>query len=150
MYNKYILKKLDTGNKEDVKELFLSVFTASPWFDDWSDEQQFDLYISDLMGQGNSLSYGLYENGGLIALSLGRVKHWYTGTEYCIDEFCVQKAAQGRGIGTYFLKEIEKSIRKDGIIQIYLQTDVDVPAIDFYMKNGFVHLDTTVSLAKEI
>lgn len=150
MDNKFIFKKLDISHKEAVKELFLSVFTASPWFDDWSDEQQLDLYISDLMGQGNSLSYGLYKAEKLVALSLGRIKHWYTGTEYCIDEFCVRKAEQGRGTGTYFLENIEKAIRDEGIVQIYLQTDIDVPALDFYMKNGFVHMESTVSLAKEV
>ena len=102
------------------------------------------------MGQGNSLSYGLYEDEKLIAISLGRIKHWYTGTEYCIDEFCVRKSGQGKGIGTYFLSEIEKSIKAEGIVQIYLQTDTDVPALDFYIKNGFILLDSTVSLAKEI
>ena len=150
MDNNLVLKRMDISEKETVKKLFLSVFTVSPWYDDWSDENQLDMYLTDLMGQSNSLTYGLYEDENLIGISMGRIKHWYTGTEYCVDEFCIRKDRQGQGVGTFFLKEIEKRIKEIGLVQIYLQTDIDVPAIDFYLKNGFVHLDTTVSLAKEV
>ena len=143
-------KQLNINDKETVKKLFLSVFTISPWYDDWSDTTQLDAYLTDLMGQSNSLTYGLFEKDNLIAVSMGRIKHWYTGTEYCIDEFCVKTDMQGQGIGTYFLAEIEKAIKEIGLVQIYLQTDIDVKAFDFYIKNGFVHLQDTVSLAKEV
>ncbi|MBR5873616.1 MAG: GNAT family N-acetyltransferase [Oscillospiraceae bacterium] len=148
--NKFVFKRLELGDKETVKELFLAVFTVSPWYDDWSDSTQLDCYITDLMGQSNSLTYGLFENENLIAVSMGRIKHWYTGTEYCIDEFCVRKEMQGKGVGTFFLGNIEKAIREIGLVQIYLQTDIDVKAFDFYIKNGFVHLQDTVSLAKQV
>ena len=45
---------------------------------------------------------------------------------------------------------IETAIKEIGLVQIYLQTDIDVKAFDFYIKNGFVHLQDTVSLAKEV
>ena len=146
----FTFKQLNISDKETVKKLFLSVFTISPWYDDWSDEKQLNAYLTDLMGQSNSLTYGLFENENLIAVSMGRIKHWYTGTEYCIDEFCVKTDMQGQGIGTLFLSEIETAIKEIGLVQIYLQTDIDVKAFDFYIKNGFVHLQDTVSLAKEV
>ncbi len=40
------------------------------------------LYIDDMIGQGYSLAYGLYDGDELIGMSLGYIKHWYTGTEY--------------------------------------------------------------------
>ena len=150
MNNRFVFKRLDINDREGVKKLFLSVFTISPWYDDWSDENQLNAYLTDLMGQSNSLTYGLFENDNLIAVSMGRIKHWYTGTEYCIDEFCVKTDMQGQGIGSHFLKEIETAIKEIGLIQIYLQTDIDVKAFDFYIKNGFIHLQDTVSLAKEV
>ena len=48
------------------------------------------------------------------------------------------------------IKNIEKAIKEIGLVQIYLQTDIDVPALGFYLKNGFIHLEETVSLAKEV
>ena len=146
----FTFKQLNISHKETVKQLFLSVFTISPWYDDWSDKNQLNAYLTDLMGQSNSLTYGLFDGENLIAVSMGRIKHWYTGTEYCIDEFCVKTDMQGQGIGSHFLKEIETAIKEIGLIQIYLQTDIDVKAFDFYIKNGFIHLQDTVSLAKEV
>ena len=75
------LKRLSINDKEAIKELFTGVFTGEPWNDDWSDSKQLDCYIDDLCGQSYSLTYGLFEGGELIGLSMGYIKHWYTGTE---------------------------------------------------------------------
>lgn len=47
------------------------MFTIEPWNDDWSDNNQLHFYLTDLIGQSNSLTYGLFEEGNLIAVSLG-------------------------------------------------------------------------------
>ena len=86
----------------------------------------------------------------LIGVSMGHIKHWYSGTEYCIDELCIQTEKQGNGIGTFFLKEIEKGIKEIGLVQIFLQTEKNVPAYDFYQKNGFYELKEHVSFGKQI
>ncbi len=58
---KYDIRQLDEDSFSMIKELFFSVFTEEPWNDDWSDEDQLQLYIHDLIGQNNSLTFGLYE-----------------------------------------------------------------------------------------
>ena len=59
------LKRIGIDQKEEIKKLFVSVFTIEPWNDDWSDESQLDSYIEDLIGQGYSLTYGLYDGDEL-------------------------------------------------------------------------------------
>ena len=146
----YVFKRIGPDEKEKIKELFTGVFTHEPWNDDWSDEKQLDLYITDLTGQHYSLTYGLYENEELIGVSMGYVKHWYTGTEYMIDELCIRTDKQGAGAGTYFLQQIETAVKDLGLKHIFLQTEVDVPAYGFYKKNGFTELTGHVSFAKEL
>ncbi len=34
---------------------------------------------------------------------MGNIRHWYAGTEYYINEFCIKTDEQGSGLGTYFL-----------------------------------------------
>ncbi len=143
-------KRIGTADAAAVKALFFSVFTREPWNDDWSDQEQLDSYIHDLTGQSNSLTYGLYEGEKLIGVSMGIIKHWYSGTEYCIDEFCIQTEKQGLGLGTLFLNEIEKGIKALGLTKIFLQTEKTVPAYRFYQKNGFIELKEHVSFAKQI
>lgn len=145
----YTLKRLGPEDREAIKEVFVSVFTAEPWCDDWSDAEQLDLYLQDLTGQGYSLTYGLYDDAGeLIGISLGYIKHWYSGTEYIINELCIRTERQGAGAGTFFIREIEKAIRELGIKQIFLLTDSNVPAYEFYRKNGFTEQTTNVSFSK--
>ncbi|MBQ3918589.1 MAG: GNAT family N-acetyltransferase [Oscillospiraceae bacterium] len=144
------LKRLGIDDKEIIKDVFVSVFTKEPWNDDWSDGEQLDMYITDLIGQGYSLTYGLYDGGELIGISMGYIKHWYTGTEYIINELCIRTERQGAGAGTFFISEMEKAIKELGLRQIFLLTDKDVPAYDFYRKNGFVEVTNIASFAKMI
>ena len=142
------LKKLSIRDKEIITDMFISVFTKEPWNDDWSDKNQLDMYINDLVGQNYSLTYGLFDDDELIGIALGYVKHWYSGTEYIINELCIKTERQGAGAGTFFLTEIEKAIKKLGIKQIFLLTDSNVPAFKFYKKNGFTAEETTIPMVK--
>ena len=147
----YTLKRLDINDKEEIKEVFVSVFTKEPWCDDWSDKEQLDMYICDLVGQSYSLTFGLYdEKNELIGISLGYIKHWYSGTEYIINELCIKTEKQGAGAGTFFIHASEEAIKEQGLKQIFLLTDSNVPAYEFYKKNGFVECETNVAFAKEI
>ena len=145
-----ILKQLSIDDKEAIKDLFISVFTGEPWNDDWSDSKQLDQYLEDLCGQGYSLVFGLYDDGELIGLSMGYIKHWYTGTEYIINELCIKTDRQGSGAGSFFLTQIEKVIKEMGLKQIFLLTDRDVPAYHFYKKNGYAEVSSLVPFAKSI
>lgn len=147
MYN---FKRIGMDEIDSIKKLFTGVFTIEPWNDDWSNKEQLDLYLSDLVGQSNSLTYGLFEGEELIGVSMGHIRHWYSGTEYYIDELCVQTNKQDNGVGTYFLKEIEKAIKELGLVHIFLQTESNVPAYGFYQKNGFCELKEHVSFVKRI
>ena len=145
-----ILKQLSIDDKEAIKDLFISVFTGEPWNDDWSDSKQLDQYIEDLCGQGYSLAFGLYDDGELIGLSMGYIKHWYTGTKDIINELCIKTDRQGSGAGSFFLTQIEKAIKEMGLKQIFLLTDRDVPAYHFYKKNGYAEVSSLVPFAKSI
>lgn len=147
---KYCFKKLDESAISIIKELFVGVFSNEPWNDDWSDEKQLHLYIQDLIGQSNSLTFGLFEGTKLIGISMGHIKHWYSGTEYYIDELCIDTAKQGQGIGTFFMNSIEKACRELELTHIFLLTEDNVPAFEFYKKNGFYKLENNVAFSKEI
>lgn len=142
------IKRLESNNLEDIKQLFKSVFMNEPWNDDWSNEEQLTNYMLDLTGNRNSLSIGLYDEGKLIGVSLGSIMHWCTGTEYYIQEFFIINEFQGKGFGTIFLNEIEKHVKKMDVNHIFLQTERELPAYSFYKKSGFIELDGHASLVK--
>ncbi len=144
------LRKLNDTDREAVTALFLEVFSGDPWHDDWSSREQLTAYIDDLTGQRNSLALGYFDGARLCAASLGCVKHWFRGTEYCVDEFFVDPRLQRHGTGTAFLRDMEALLREMGIRAIFLQTGRTVPAFAFYLKNGFSELEDHVSMSKRI
>ena len=144
------LKKLTVQDRGIITDLFKDVFTHEPWNDDWSDLEQLNAYIADLTGQSNSLTLGYFDAGRLTGLAMGYIKHWHAGTEYVIDEFCIDRQMQGQGIGSSFLKAIEAYLAENRIYRIFLQTEDDVPAYRFYQRHGFQELTRHVSFSKTI
>ena len=144
------LKELTISDREAITELFLDVFMNEPWNDDWSDRKQLYAYITELVGQECSLTLGYYDGDKLIGLSMGHIKHWYQGTEYFIDEFCVDRQYQGKGIGSSFMDSIEDYLRNNEVSDIFLLTERNVPAYEFYLHRGFREMKNNVSLSKNI
>lgn len=143
------LRELGMDNIEEIKNFFAEVFTKEPWNDDWSNQEQLHAYITDLIGNRNSLTLGLFEDNTMVGLTMGNIKHWYSGTEYYIDELCIKREEQGRGLGTKLLKAVEEYIKAKGMTHIFLQTEEDMPAYNFYRKKGFTELKGHVSFAKD-
>ena len=141
---------LDGTYIDEMAELFNSAFRGEPWNDDWSDPVQLREYIKEISGSYNALNYGLVIDGKLTAMSVGMIRHWWEGTNYNIEEFCVDPDLQGQGIGTRFMKMIECEIKKKGLYGIFLQTDNDKPSYRFYQKNGFNELSAHVSFYKRV
>lgn len=143
-------RQLTPERFEEIKVFFRDVFTNEPWNDDWSDDGQLTMYITELICSANSLTYAMYDGEEMAALSMGHIKHWYSGTEYYIEELCVRTDLQGKGIGTAFVEHIESSLRDMGIKHIFLQTGKNMPAYEFYLRRGFAELTEHVSFAKDV
>ena len=62
----YVLRKLDTNNFETIKNFFVDVFTKEPWNDDWSNEEQLNGYIMDLIGNVNFYGYTINVNKNVL------------------------------------------------------------------------------------
>lgn len=140
------LIKWNVSNKKEIKNFFKDVFTKEPWNDDWSHDEQLDNYIIDLIGNKNSLTLAYFDDDKLVALAMGHIKHWYSATEYYIDELCVKP--QHQGIGGKFIDAIEEYLVKHNIKVIFLLTEKNVPAYNFYKKHKFKELENNVAFVK--
>lgn len=145
-----LVKELDASCLEQMAELYKTAFGGAPWNDDWSDHGQLTEYIKEISGAYNALNFGLFIDGELAAMSVGMIRHWWEGTNYNIEEFCVRPDLQGQGIGTRFMELISENVRERGLSGIFLQTDNDKPSYGFYHKNGFKDLDSHISLYKRV
>ncbi|MBY0147812.1 GNAT family N-acetyltransferase [Neobacillus niacini] len=141
---------LQPSNHEDMKKLFLDVFSNDPWFDKWN-SNQLDLYMKDLTENNNSLSLALFdEKEELIGCSLGYIFNWWEGREYFIKEFFISRKKQSQGAGSTFLTLIKERLRVEDVQHITLATEKDVPAYHFYQKNGFSVSEKSAFLVKRV
>jgi aminoglycoside 6'-N-acetyltransferase I len=143
-----IVSEVGVEDIESIEALFVEVFTGEPWNDDWSDRAQLRAYMRDIMGCLNSLSFALRDGSRLVGAALGSIVHWYAGTEYYVREFFVHPGRQGSGLGTLLLKSIEDELRGRGMRSIVLNTERNLPAYRFYVKNGFGEASETRFLHK--
>lgn len=141
------VRELTPTERSMAQQLFVSVFSKEPWKDDWSEESQLQQYMSDLMDNNNSKSFGLFYQDELIALSLGYLFHWYQGKEYFIKEFCVATSYQRQGVGQLFIKAIKTQLHQEKVRAIWLLTERNTGAYSFYEKNGFQQSKETVLFA---
>lgn len=95
-----------------------------------------------------SLLFGFFIDGKLCGAAIGCIRHWWSGTEYILDEFFICGEAQGKGNGKLFMKGIEDSLKKKNIGAIYLQTEHGIPAYSFYRKTGFTELESCAVFLK--
>ena len=143
------IRELKLENTEEIENMVLAIFSKEPWNDVWTGEQ-LHLYVRELIGNNNSLAFGLYRDDLLVGISLGRVRHWCSGTEYWIDEFGIIPEIQNCGYGSAFLKMIEDFLLERGIANITLLTERTVYAYGFYEKNGFTDRKEMAFMAKRL
>lgn len=140
--------KLNKDYLEECVDLFIDTFSKEPWNDVYESRQQVkDLFVNH-MGNNYFLGYiGIIENR-IVALSLGIKKPWIEGMEYYINEFCVAYDMQGKGLGSLFIKEIEKLLANENVEGMILNTERDYPSYEFYKKNGFKVLGDLIVMGK--
>lgn len=140
--------KLEEYMIDECVDLYMDTFSKEPWNDEYESRQQVVDFFINHFKNNYFLGYVAIIDKKIIALSIGMKKPWIKGMEYYIDEFCVSDLMQGQGIGSEFLKEIEKINEADGIDGMILNTEKGYPSYNFYIKNGFKSINDLIVLGK--
>lgn len=133
---------------DNCVDVFIETFTKEPWNDVYKSREQVVSFFNNHFNNNYFVGYIAMLDDKVVALSIGMKKPWMEGLEYYIDQFCVSYGMQGRGIGSWFIKEIEKNIKKQGINGMILNTERDYPSQKFYEKNGFKIINDSIVLGK--
>ncbi len=140
--------KMERSMLDECVDLYINTFTKKPWYDVYESRNQVVNFFKNHFENNYFCAYVAILDEKIAALSIGMKKPWIKGMEYYIDEFCVSYELQGKGIGSRFLKEIEKDINKSGMNGIILSTEKDYPSEKFYINNGFRVLDGLIVMGK--
>lgn len=83
-------------------------------------------------------SYGLIleDNGETIGFVMGYFSQYDDGIVYDLNEIVIDRAFQGRGMGTVLLNELQKRVKERGAFLMQLTSVNDEMHHHFYAKNG--------------
>ena len=145
------MKKYAAVNRNEAVELFMGVFQAEPFGYTWLRREDVARYFTDLTNTPSELSFLYYDDKGLLTgLCFGAINDYFLHKLYDIKEFAVRRQAQGRGAGGRMLEEVSAFLKQEGVAAITLSTQREIPAYEFYIKNGFVASKSSVTLSKTI
>lgn len=144
------LKKICKDDIEELVDIYINTFSKKPWYDEFNDRNLVVKFFNNHLNNNYFIGYILLLDNNIIGMSLGMKKPWENGMEYYIDQFLINYEYQNKGYGKYFLKEIEKDLKKLKINGILLNTERDFLSYDFYVKNGFSDFKDLSVLGKEI
>ena len=117
---------MELSHIAEYAELFVSVFNAEPWNDEWTKETA-QIRIENMMKTNTFIGKALYAGNDLKGLIWGQKKQHYNGMHFHIEEGA--------------LSEI-------GVSNIYLITSKGDKTEGYYSKRGFVSSDNMVLMAK--
>lgn len=144
------ITEFSTDMIDACTDLFLNVFTREPWNDHWESPQDAKRYLESHYAFNSFLGYVAVYEGRIVGAAFGFIKPWQRGLEYYINEFFVDTAVQGKGVGTLLLKQIAAEIKGKAMNAIVLTTQRAFPAYGFYLKNGFTELAGEVFLGRSV
>lgn len=130
------IRPLTEGDLPIVTALYCAVFNAPPWNDAWTPETA-TTRLRDAFGTPGSLGLGAWQAGQLAGCLVGYREQWHDGVHFYLKELFVDPARQRRGIGTQLLQELTERLRGDRVSRIYLLTERDSDAANFYMARGY-------------
>lgn len=133
---------------DECVELFMGTFSKEPYNDVYESRDQVVAFYRNSMQSNYFLGYVAMYDNRIVAQSIGMKKAWIEGMEYYIDEFCVDFALQGRGIGGALIRGIEANLPNKGLNAMMLNTNRGFTSEKFYRKNGFSGLDDLIILVK--
>ena len=130
-------------------ETFIEVFNDEPWNDKWTFPKA-KKYLFDFYQTPGFLGVLAVENGEILGCIFGVHRVWWSGDEFFINEMCVKKQQQNKGIGKALLNHLIKELDNSDISNIILLTDRGIPAEEFYKKNGFEEIERIIFLHRNI
>lgn len=143
---------LEGMNRDQVMEcaqLYVKVFNAEPWNDEWTMETSYQRLI-DIFDTPNFAGILYHEDGRIKGAAFGQIEQFYDARHYMLKEMFVSPETQGKGVGSAMLKELEAKLKTFGVTTVVLFTSKGNDTNRFYLKNDFKEWTNMVMMGKEI
>jgi|SRR3989344_3843924 len=145
--NKMKIRKATKKDLKEIAKILKKVFNDKPYKDKWTDKKSLEhvkheFRIAEI--------FVLKENKNIVGMIVIRKNVGPKWKVAEIKDFAIVKKHRGRGIGSLFIKETEKVLKKKGYGRIFLETYNKSKAVDFYKKNNYKLSKHTAFMIKKL
>lgn len=130
--NYRVMQKEDIPKAAELYIAYYNQYEDGEW-----NEQTTAKRISQVLTREDSLCLMLEDEDKLIAFAMGYFEQYDDSEVYDLVEIVVAKECQNQGIGTQFMREIERQAKEKGALLIQLEAVNDDKHNLFYGKLGF-------------
>ncbi|MBH1940264.1 GNAT family N-acetyltransferase [Mobilitalea sibirica] len=141
--------KMENEDLKEYAKLYVGVFNAPPWDDQWTIETAYKR-LYDISNTSGFIGYKYVEDGEIKGSIMGNLEQWYEGFHYNLKEMFVATQLQGKGIGSKLLMELEKELKASDVNTVYLFTSKGDLTSHFYSNNGYEEIQSMVMMGKSI
>lgn len=143
------IRELDESDLPEATRLYVRVFNAPPWNDQWT-EVTAGTRLRQTFDTPGALGVAMWEAGRMTGIAIGYEEQWYSGVHYSLKELFVEPTLQGSGVGTRLMDRLMQVLRERDVERIYLLTAHDSPAATFYEKLGFQRSRYTTLMKRDL
>ena len=130
------IREIKEADIPTLAELYVSVFSAAPWNEEWQAEWATDR-LSTIYNSPGFYGLVLENQHSIIAAALGRSTPFKGSMHFELVEFFVEPTCQGQGIGKRLFKALENGLVDRGCSFCTLLTARGTDAEHFYLKLGY-------------
>jgi len=131
-------------------KIFTAAFQAPPIGYDWLTIEKARRYLHDLTRKPGFLGFTYFAEESVVAFCFGIIDDYFLKTQYEIEEVAVLPLYHRHGVGSAMLSAVEDQLTKRNVAFVHLRTSRNIPAYDFYVRNGYTDVKDNTSLMKPL
>lgn len=135
---------IEQRHMDDCAKGFVEAYEKEPWTVERARE-----YLEDLLGTPRFIGFCAYENELFVGAIFCREIVGSQFNRLSIEEFFVIPNEQRKGYGNALMDVVRRHVCNNDLCGITLMTERDNPAISFYEKGGFAHVERMAFLTDE-
>ena len=143
------IESVAIANLPSISQLFVSVFSNSPWNEDWEIDWAYER-LNWIYQSPGFAGYLAIENEQVYGAIMGHFVPFKGKKGFQVVEFLVNNERQNRGIGTKLLNQLESHLKQDNYNFLFLLTAKASSAEFFYTKRSYQRDSKIVLLNKEL
>jgi aminoglycoside 6'-N-acetyltransferase I len=134
---------------KNLIDVYMNTYNNSNWNENWEFVDT-EKRLTAIINTPGFTGLAAIDEDKLVGMVLGNIQRYCNQNHFNLQEMCVIPEYRNKGIGSFLISELQKSLTEKDVSKIYLLTERDSLAEKFYIKNDFYKSNRIQVLGKVI